>query len=138
MAKNKTNATAKSVNDFISTIDNELKRDDAYALIKIYQGVTGYDAVMWGPSIIGFGAHHYKYASGHEGDMPLAAFSPRKSANVLYLTSFDKKKEMFEKLGKFKESGSCLHIKKLEDVDQGVLKKIIGASFKNVKKNYPS
>ena len=138
MAKNKTEATTESIENFIATLDNEVKRDDAFALIKIYKAITGLDAKMWGPSIIGFGSCHYKYESGNEGDMPLACFSPRKSAFVLYLSSFEKKKEMLEKLGKHKVSGSCLHIKKLEDIDQGVLKKIITASFKNVKKKYPS
>ena len=113
MAKNKTEATTESIENFIATLDNEVKRDDAFALIKIYKAITGLDAKMWGPSIIGFGSCHYKYESGHEGDMPLACFSPRKSSLVLYLSSFEKKKEMLEKLGKHKVSGSCLHIKKL-------------------------
>jgi hypothetical protein len=138
MAKNKTAATAKSVDDFIAALDSEAKRDDAYALISIFKGITGLDAKMWGPSIIGFGSHHYKYESGHEGYMPLACFSPRKTATVLYLSSFEKKEDLLKKLGKHKASKGCVYIKKLEDVDVDILKRMVMTSVKNVKKNYPS
>jgi len=138
MAKNKTAATTKSVDGFITALDNEVKRDDAHALVKIFKAITGLDPYMYGPSIIGFGTHHYKYESGHEGDMPLACFSPRKTAIVLYLSSFEKKEELLKKLGKHKASKGCVYIKKLEDVDADVLKKMVTASFKAVKKNYPS
>ena len=138
MTKNKTEATTKSVDDFIASLDNEVKRDDTYALIKLLKNITGFDAKLWGPSIIGFGTHHYKYESGHEGDMPLACFSPRKTAIVLYLPRFEKKEELLKQLGKHKASKGCVYIKKLEDVDLAVLKKIFTSSFKAVKKNYPS
>jgi len=138
MAKNKTAPTAKSVDDFIAGLESEVKRDDAYELIKIFKSITGFGPKMWGPSIIGFGTHHYKYESGHEGDMPQAAFSPRKTAIVLYLSSIEKKEELLKKLGKHKASGGCVYVKKLEDVDMEILKKMVTASFKAVKKNYPS
>ncbi len=138
MAKNKTAATAKSVEGFIAALDSEAKRDDAQALIKIFKTITGFDPYLYGASIIGFGTHHYKYDSGHEGDMPLACFSPRKTAIVLYLSSFEKKEELLKKLGKHKAAKGCVYIKKLEDVDTEVLKKMVTASFKAVKKNYPS
>jgi len=138
MTKNKTEATTKSVDGFIAALGSESKRDDANTLIKIFKSITGFDAKMWGPSIIGFGTHHYKYESGHEGDMPLACFSPRKTAIVLYISSFEKKEELLKKLGKHKATGGCVYIKKLEDVDLDTLKKMVTASFKAVKKNYPS
>ena len=138
MAKNKTAVTEKSVDDFIAALDSETKRDDAHAMIKIFKDITGFDAKMWGPSIIGFGTHHYKYESGHEGDMPLAGFSPRKTAMVLYLSSFEMKEDLLKKLGKHKASKGCVYIKRLEEVDVNVLKKMVMASFKNLKKNYPS
>jgi hypothetical protein len=138
MAKNKTAATTKSVDDFIAAIDDEAKRDDAYELIKTYKAITGFDAKLWGPSIIGFGAHHYKYESGHEGDMPLACFSPRKTAIVLYISSFEKKDDLLKKLGKCKGSKGCVYVKKLSDIDRDVLTKLVTGSFKAVKKNYPS
>lgn len=139
MAKNKTTQTKKSVADFISAVDSEVKRDDSHQLIKILSNLTGFDPVMWGPSIIGFGAYHYKYASGHEGDMPLVGFSPRKTAIVLYIMGdFAGKEELLKKLGKHTGSKACVYVMKLEDIDVSVLKKIIMGSVKSIKKLYPS
>lgn len=82
---------------------------------------------MWGGSIIGFGSYHYHYESGREGDAPLLCFSPRKSANVVYISLNDK--SLLDKLGKHKLSGGCLHISKLSDVDSAVLKAIMADSY---------
>ncbi len=136
MAKNKTNATAADVDKFISKIDDEQKRDDTYELIALIKEISGFDPVMWGPSIIGFGAHHYKYASGHEGDMPLAAFSPRKTAIVLYFTLGDQGEKLLEKLGKYKRSKGCVYVKRLADIDKVVLKKMVTLSLKETTKKY--
>src|SRR6185295_13281277 len=106
----------------------------SHELVKIFKGVTKEDAKMWGPSIIGFGSYHYKYESGHEGDMPLAAFSPRKSEMVLYLDLDDKRDEFLKKFGKHKPSKGCVYFKKLADVDVNVLKKMVVYSIKSVKK----
>ena len=137
MAKNKTAATAQSVEVFISKVEDEIKRDDSYELVKIFESIVGEEAKMWGPSIIGFGSYHYKYESGHEGDMCLVGFSPRKSAIVLYIRGFSDKDELLKKLGKIKPSKGCIYIKKLADIDTSVLKKIISISVKEVKKKYP-
>lgn len=140
MAKNKTTETENNVEDFISAfVDDETKRKDSFELIKIMQEVTGFEPKMWGPSIIGFGSYHYKYASGHEGDAPLAAFSPRKAAISLYVYSpSDEKEELLSKLGKHKASKGCLYVKKLADIDVEILKKMISLSIENTKKLYPS
>jgi hypothetical protein len=136
MAKNKTTATQQSVEGFIATVDDETKRDDSHELVKIFKSVTGKDAKMWGPSIIGFGSYHYKYESGHEGDMCLTGFSPRKNAIALYIMNFDGREELLKKLGKVKPSKGCVYIKKLADIDTGVLKKMIDTSVKYTKKKY--
>ena len=89
MANNKTKPTQSSVGTFIEALTDETKRADASALVALVENATGEKATMWGPSIIGFGMHHYKYESGREGDMPLVSFSPRKTAIVLYgMTGF--------------------------------------------------
>jgi hypothetical protein len=135
MAKNKHTETEISVDDFISDIADEKKRADSYTLIELCKELTGFDAKMWGPSIIGFGTYHYKYDSGHEGDMPLAAFSPRKDAISIYLCSgFKRREELSAKLGKYKDKGGrgCIYIKKLDDVDTAVLKEMFAASMKQV------
>jgi hypothetical protein len=98
------------------------------------QSVSRQKPTMWGPSIIGFGSYHYRYESGREGDMPLLCFSPRKSANVLYICLTDK--DLPEKLGKYTLSGSCLHIKKLSDVDPAVLKTIMANSYAKTRAQY--
>jgi hypothetical protein len=138
MAKNKTNATAADVSKFIDKISDERKRDDSYQIINLMKEASGFGPVMWGPSIVGFGSHHYKYESGHEGDMPMAGFSPRKTSMVLYVSLGEKREEFLRKFGKYKPSKGCVYFNKLEDVDVNVLKKMVAFSIKNVKKQYPS
>jgi len=123
MPDNKTKATEASVDDFLAALP-EPRRADAKALVKLMQSISRQKPKMWGPSIVGFGSCHYRYDSGREGDMPLICFSPRKSGSVVYgMQSADK--ALLEKLGKHQLSGSCLHIKKLSDVDSKVLKTLV-------------
>ncbi|MBF4493267.1 DUF1801 domain-containing protein [Flavobacterium sp. JLP] len=139
MAKNKTTETESSVVDFINTVEDEIKRNDAFELIKIMQNTTGFEAKMWGPSIIGFGSYHYKYESGHEGDAPLAGFSPRKAAISLYVyLTPENREELLSKLGKHKSAKGCIYIKKLIDIDAEILKKMVLLSVQNLNKLYPS
>ncbi|KQB39575.1 DUF1801 domain-containing protein [Flavobacterium aquidurense] len=140
MAKNKTTETQSSVVDFINAfVEDEAKRKDAFELTRIMQEVTHFKPKMWGPSIIGFGSYHYKYASGHEGDAPLVGFSPRKAAISLYIyTSAENKDELLSKLGKHKASKGCIYIKKLTDIDLEVLKNMITLSVEHLKNLYPS
>nr|WP_315238948.1 DUF1801 domain-containing protein [uncultured Flavobacterium sp.] len=139
MAKNKTTQTENSVTDFINTVDDEVKRNDSFELIKIIEQQTGFEPKMWGPGIIGFGNYHYKYDSGHEGDAPLAAFSPRKDAISLYLSSsFKNKEELLSKFGKHKAGKGCIYIKKLTDINNEILKQMISESVKEIQKLYPS
>lgn len=139
MAKNKTTQTETNVEEFIQTFVEDLtKRADAFALIKIMQEQSGFEPKMWGPSIIGFGSYHYQYASGHQGDAPLVAFSPRKAAITLYLyTSAENREEFLAKLGKHKTSKGCIYIKRLADIDVEILKKMITFSMDYLKKLYP-
>jgi hypothetical protein len=126
MADNKTKPTKQSVGAFIDALPDETRRADAKALVKLIQNATGEKPIIWGPSIIGFGSYHYTYESGREGDMPLACFSPRKAATVIYgMTGFNDSETLRAKLGKHTIVGSCLYIKKLADVDQKVLEALI-------------
>jgi hypothetical protein len=139
MAKNKTSQTDNSVNAFIDNVKDEGKRDDSYKLIEIFKSITGHDPKMWGPSIIGFGSYHYKYESGHEGDAPLAGFSPRKDSLTIYIaTEFEKREEFLRQLGKHKSSKGCVYVKKLDDIDISVLKKMVKNSIDYVTGLYPS
>lgn len=131
-AENKTKETTKSVTDFINSVKDEARRKDAQAIAKLMKAETGFPAKMWGPSIVGFGNLHYVYDSGREGDMPLAGFSPRASEFVFYLSAeFPGREEMLAKLGKHKTGKGCVYIKKLEDVDVTVLKRMVAASTKH-------
>jgi hypothetical protein len=138
MAENKTKATTKSVAAFVAAIADAPRRADARGLVALYRRATGFQPVLWGPSIIGFGLYHYKYASGHEGDMALAAFSPRKSAIVLYFPEFPEKKELLAQLGKCKGSKGCVYVRRLDEIDPKVLETMIKASVKRIKKDYAS
>lgn len=89
----KTKETDNSVIEFIENIGSVKKREDAYKLWDIFMETTGYEAKMWGPSIIGFGSYHYKYKTGHEGNAPLVGFSPRKAKISLYFAPGDTKRE---------------------------------------------
>lgn len=129
MAKNKTFETIESVSDFLDRLDSEIKKNDSLLICDLMKEATGHEAKMWGPSIIGFGSMHYKYESGHEGDVPLIGFSPRKNAMTLYMASnFPEKEELLKNFGKHKLSKSCIYVNKLKDIDVGVLKQLIKAS----------
>jgi hypothetical protein len=139
MAELKTKKTTASVKDFLNSVPDERKRKDSFAILKLMQEVTGTKAAMWGPSIVGFGKYHYKYASGHEGDAPLAGFSPRKQNLTLYIMAgFDGRAELLGKLGKHKTGKVCLYINKLEDVDLFTLKDLVRRSFEYMQRKYPA
>src|SRR5438128_2220969 len=126
MAENKTKPTQVSVPAFIDTLPEEGRRADARALVELMQSATGEEPKMWGPSIIGFGTHHYKYVSGREGDTPMAGFSPRKAATVVYgVVGSGDSAALLAKLGKHTVGKGCLYIKKLADVDRKVLDTLV-------------
>ncbi|MCQ2009629.1 DUF1801 domain-containing protein [Sporolactobacillus sp. STSJ-5] len=122
----KTKETDNSVIEFIETVENPKKREDTYRLLNLFTETTGYEAKMWGPSIIGFGSYHYKYASGHEGDAPLTGFSPRKAKISLYLMMEDEDYEKFAPdFGKHTRGKACIYVNKLADINAEVLKNMI-------------
>ncbi len=139
MAKNKTTETDRNVIEFVNSVENEVRRKDSFTLIDLFRAITGKEPKMWGPTIIGFGSYHYRYASGHEGDMPLAAFSPRKPALVLYFeTEFENRTELLSQLGKHTSSKACVYVKKLEDLNLSVLEKMVKNSINHTLKLYPA
>ena len=137
MAKNKTIETQNSVANFLKTIKDEKKSKDCSALIDLITEHTALEPKMWGTAIIGFGIYHYKYESGREGDGPLIGLSPRANAITLYLSNVKEKEDLLKKLGKHKIGGGCVHIQKLEDIDTGILIKMINNSIKHLRSKYP-
>ena len=134
MAEAKTQPTNQSVKEFLNQIQEPERRADCFAIVKIMEKITGEKPTMWGPSIVGFGSYHYKYASGREGDWPEMGFSPRKKDLTLYIMmGFEKHADLMEKLGKHSTSKSCLYIKRLSDVHIPTLKKLIKIGLKDLK-----
>ncbi|NLD17148.1 MAG: DUF1801 domain-containing protein [Tissierellia bacterium] len=137
MYEAKTRETDKNVIEFIEKIDHPRKKQDAYALLDIFEEVTGYEGKIWGDSIIGFGSYHYKYATGHEGDAPLVGFSPRKAKISLYLATGDPDREkLLEKFGKHTSGKACVYVNKLSDIDLDILRKLIIHSIEFLNKTY--
>ena len=135
MAENKTKPTKSSVTAFMNGIEDEQKRRDAKKVAAIMREVTGARAKMWGENIVGFGQYHYKYASGREGEWMNVGFAPRKGKMTLYIMpGFEHYDNLLSKLGKHSIGKSCLYIKKLEDVDQEVLKELVRHSVDHMKK----
>ncbi|WP_153723092.1 DUF1801 domain-containing protein [Sporosarcina cascadiensis] len=135
----KTKRTDDSVIEFIESVENPKKREDAYRLLDIFTDTTGYGAKMWGPSIIGFGSYHYVYKTGHEGDAPLVGFSPRKAKISLYFTTGDAERErLLERFGKHTSGKACVYINKVEDIDVDVMKELIGQSVIFLEELYPN
>ena len=131
--------TKVSVQAFVNGLDDERRRREATALISMMKKVTGEKPVMWGPSIIGFGSYHYKYASGREGDAPRAGFSPRSAALTVYcVPGFGAQHDLLSRLGPHKTSVSCLYIRRLDEVDADVLRAIVERSFTEVNKRHPA
>ncbi len=126
MAKNKTTETQVDVFDFIASyVDNDQKKADSHKLIALMRDWSGFEPKMWGPTIIGFGSYHYKYASGHEGDAPMLGFSPRKTQFSLYVYSNSEKSEkLLKELGKFKMGKACIYFKKLDDINISVVEQL--------------
>ncbi len=138
MAENKTQVTNADVLEFINNVPDERKRQDSLAVLELMREVTGEEAKMWGSSIVGFGSYHYKYASGREGDAPLTGFSPRKQALTLYITAgFGQYDDLMAKLGKHTTGSSCLYVKRLSDIDQGVLRELVAKSVDHMKRTNP-
>ncbi|REJ10884.1 DUF1801 domain-containing protein [Halobacillus trueperi] len=133
----KTKQNDRSVIAFIEEVDHPKKREDASRLLDIFTETTGYEAKMWGPSIIGFGSYHYKYKTGHEGDAPLVGFSPRKANISLYFATGDPaREELLEKFGKHKSGKACVYINKVDDIDEEVLKELILQSVTFLQQTY--
>jgi hypothetical protein len=136
MAESKTKRTNASVTAFLDQVSDESRRKDCQTLVRMMKKATKAEPKMWGPSIVGFGDYHYKYASGRENDWFLVGFSPRKRDLTLYIMAgFDKYDALMSKLGKYKTGKSCLYIKRLDDIDPAVLQHLISTSIQHLKRD---
>ncbi|MDN3451471.1 DUF1801 domain-containing protein [Planococcus sp. APC 3906] len=139
MYEQKTKETDGDVIEFIESVESPKKREDAYKLLQIFEETSGFQAKMWGPSIIGFGSYHYVYPTGHSGDAPLVGFSPRKAKISLYFATGDPDRTLLlERFGKHTTGKACVYINKTEDVDLDVLKELIVQSIDFLQQLYPA
>jgi len=130
MAENKTQATDSSVEAFLESVEPEKRRQDGREVAEMMARITGAPATMWGPSIIGFGTHHYRYESGREGDICRIGFSPRKAQLVFYIGAGSGRLDPWlARLGKHSTGKGCLYIKTLSDVDRAVLEAMIAEAW---------
>lgn len=138
MAKTKTTHTEVNVKEFITSyVSDDEKKADSFRLIELMSEWSGCEPKMWGPTIIGFDNYHYKYESGHEGDAPVIAFSPRKAAFSLYVYSAtEKSKKLLGTLGKFKMGKACIYVKKLSDINLSALQELCKDSIAYVNEHH--
>ena len=134
----KTKTTEVGVDAFLDAVPDSQRREDAGKVRAMMERLSGEPAKMWGPSIVGFGRYHYKYDSGHEGDMARIGFSPRAKELVLYLVGgFPPHQALMDRLGKYRTGKSCLYIKRLSDVDESVLEALVAESLDYMREKYP-
>lgn len=134
----KTQPTAASVDAFIDALPDARRRDESRRLVALFQDVTGEPPVMWGEKIVGFGAYHYRYASGHEGDWMRAGFAPQKRHLSLYLMggTADAHAEILSRLGPHRTGSGCVYVTRLDRVDEDVLRELVGASLARLAEAY--
>ena len=138
MAEPKTQPTKASVPGFIAKVDGAERQADCTTLVKIMKQATKADAIMWGPSIVGFGSYTYVGSNGNPNDWPLIAFSPRAKDLTLYVSaSREPYAKLLAKLGKHKTRGGCLYIKRLAEIDLAILKELVTISARDTKKLHP-
>ncbi|WP_421857566.1 DUF1801 domain-containing protein [Oceanicaulis sp.] len=138
MTQNKTQPTSADVDAFLGAVEPERRREDGRALNALFQRVTGWSPVMWGPSMIGYGSYHYRYDSGREGDFLATGFSPRKANLSIYIMpGYADYASLLNRLGKHKMGKSCLYVSKLGDVDLDVLSELIQAGLEDLGRTWP-
>ncbi|WP_300527760.1 DUF1801 domain-containing protein [Maricaulis sp.] len=138
MSELKTQPTTIDPRDFIAAVEHPVRRADAQTLLGMMDRITGWEARMWGPSIIGYGSYRYQTANGKWHDFMRVGFSPRKANQVVYiLPGYTDFGPILDRIGKYKKGKSCLYINKLADVDLAVLEELIKAGLDDMAKKYP-
>lgn len=138
MSQNKTKPTDVTVETFLNAVEPDRKREEAQTLDQLFRRVTGWNPVMWGPSMVGYGSYHYVYETGREGDMLATGFSPRKAQHSIYiLPGYGDYGPILDRLGKHSKGKSCLYIKTLTDIDLDVLSELIETGLRDLDAKWP-
>lgn len=139
MSELKTRPTDQKVSEFIDAVEPDQKRQDCWTIVEMMRGITGAEPIMWGPSIVGFGTYTYVNTTNKPADWPITGFSPRKANLTLYvMPGFSEYDDLMARLGKHSTGKSCLYIKKLTDIDLGVLEEIVRQSVEHMRATYPT
>ncbi len=126
----KTTANDADVETFLGSVQDERRRGDAQQALELMHRVTGEEPEMWGSSIIGFGHRPYTTADGKEHDYFVVGLSPRKAALTLYgLTYYGSNDDLLERLGPHTTGKGCLYVKRLEALDEEVLRELVERSW---------
>lgn len=137
MAETKTQITQVDPAAYIAAVEHPTRRADAILLDEIFRRVTGWTPRMWGPSLIGYGQYHYRYATGREGDTLATGFAPRKANLALHIMpGYADFGAIMGRLGKHKTGAACVYINKLADVDLAVVEELIAAGLANLRSKY--
>ena len=138
MAQNKTQPTTRSVDDFLSEVTPDVRREDARTLCAMMARLSSEPATLWGPTIVGFGHYRYRYDSGREGDIMRVGFAPRKPATVLYIHGgFPGYEALVGALGKISRGKGCIYVKRLAVLDLEVLETLIAESLADLCEVHP-
>lgn len=129
MAANKTVETGADVATFVASVTDTRQRADAALLIEMLARVSGEPPKMWGPSIVGFGVHRYRYRSGREREICRVGFSPRKGKTVLYGLGLQANADLLARLGKHATGKGCLYLNRLADIDLAALEELVVTSL---------
>ena len=130
MAELKTQPTDVPVDQYLSTVEPGVRREDGFILKEMFDRITGWQPVMWGPTIVGYGHYDYTTDAGHSGRWPITGFSPRKANLSIYIMLGVKRyPELLEKLGPHKHGVSCLYITRLARIDQNILEQLVRADL---------
>jgi hypothetical protein len=138
MSENKTRPTTQTAADFIAAVDHPTRRADAVVMDAMFQDITGWKPLMWGPSMVGYGSYHYTYDSGRSGDFLATGFSPRKANMSIYIMpGYADFSDILARLGKHKIGKSCLYVNKLADIDLNVLQDLVRAGLEDLSSKWP-
>lgn len=138
MAENKTQPTDQNVAAFLAAIEHPIRRADAQVLDQLFRDITGFEPVMWGSSIVGYGRYHYTYKTGRQGDCQATGFAAQKARLSLYIMpGYQDMGDLLDRLGKHKTGAACLYINKLADVDMAVLEQVIRRGLEQLNAIWP-
>jgi len=135
MAEMKTQPTDESVSDYLARVSDDNRRSDCLKVLELMKDVSGAPPKMWGRTIVGFGSYRYKYPSGREGEWFITGFAPRKqNLSIHVLPGLESFGDLLPRLGKYKAGKSCLYVKRLADIDLGVLRELLARAVQRLSK----